>query len=86
MELQRPVVAFLTETGLMAMQAAGVPQASGAAYFYALETDEAGLWVSIRKDDGEHKLLVPWDCILTLDVPVGGTPFMETIVQGVGDA
>ncbi len=80
MELRRPVVVFLSRMGQEAMQAAGVPEGAGMAAFNALETDESGLWVRIRKDDGEHLLLIRWDCILTLDVPAGGTPFVESAV------
>ena len=47
---------------------------------YALETDVSGLWVSMRKEDGEHSLLIRWDCILAVDVPIGGTPLLESAV------
>jgi hypothetical protein len=80
MELRRPVVVFLSQMGQEAFQAAGVPEESGTATLYALETDASGLWVSIRKEDGEHSLLIRWDCILTVDVPVGGTPLLESAV------
>ena len=80
MELRRPVVVFLSQMGQEALQAAGVPEDSGTATLFALETDESGLWVTIRKEDGEHSVLIRWDCILTLDVPMGGTPLLESAV------
>ena len=80
MELGRHVVIFLSEMGHEALQAAGVLESSGSPAFYALESDETGVWVSVRKKDGEHHLLIRWDCILALDVPLGGTPFEESAV------
>jgi len=81
MELNRRVVIFLNEKGRDTLQlAAGIPGESVVAFFYALRTDESGLWVSSRKEDGEHWLLVRWDCILAVDVPVGGTPVLESTV------
>lgn len=80
MQLRRPVVVFLSQMGQEAFQAAGIPEDAGETSLFALETDESGLWVSSRKADGEHWLLVRWDCILAIDVPVGGTPFLESAV------
>jgi hypothetical protein len=79
MELNRPVTVFLSESGKEALElAAGVSRLSVFTSFYGFHTDESGLWVSVRKDDGEHLLLLRWDCILAVDVPLGGTPIMET--------
>ncbi len=81
MELNRPVTIFLSEKGQEALQqAVGLPEQSTVASFYALQADDGGLWVSNRKADGEHWLYIPWGCILALDVPVGGTPRLESVV------
>ncbi len=81
MELNRPVTIFLNATGREALQlATGKPQESAEASFHALYTDETGVLVSVRDDYGEHQLLIPWSCILALDVPVGGTPLLESAV------
>ncbi len=81
MELNRVVTVFLNEKGQEALHlAAGISRQSAVESFYALQTDETGLWVSNRKEDGEHWLLVRWDCILAVDVPVGGTPILESTV------
>ena len=79
MELNRPVIVFLNEKGLETLElAAGIPREPAFTSFYALETDQSGLWVSVRQEDGEHQLLIRWDCILAVDVPIGGTPILET--------
>ena len=80
MELGRPVVLFLSQMGQEAFHAASIPEEGGLASLFALETDPNGVWVSIRKNDGEHSFLVRWDCILAVDVPVGGTPNLESAV------
>ena len=78
MELNRPVSVFLSAKGQETLElATGASQESAVASFYAFQTDESGLWVSVRKEDGEHSLLIRWDCILAVDVPVGGTPIPE---------
>jgi hypothetical protein len=82
MELNKQNVAvFLKGEGRSAVElAAGISMRdSPMAYFYVLESDGTGLWVSTRKQDGEHQLLIPWDCILAVDVPVGGTPVPESV-------
>ena len=80
MELRRPVVVLLSQMGQEAFRVVGLPEEGGEATLFALETDESGLWVSVRKKDGEHSLLIRWDCILAVDVPVGGTPILESAV------
>jgi hypothetical protein len=81
MELNRPVTVFLSEKGQETLElVAGVSRESVVTSFYAFQTDESGLWVSVRKEDGEHSLLIRWDCILAVDVPVGGTPVLESTV------
>jgi hypothetical protein len=81
MELNRPVTVFLSAKGQETLElAAGVSRESEVASFYAFQTDESGLWVSVRKKDSEHSLLIRWDCILAVDVPVGGTPILEMAV------
>ena len=82
MELNKQNVAvFLNREGRKAVElAAGISKRnSPMVYFYVLESNGSGLWVSTRKRDGEHQLLIPWDCILAVDVPVGGTPVAESV-------
>jgi hypothetical protein len=37
--------------------------------FYVEEADDLGLWVSVERKDGEHHLLMRWECVLSIDVP-----------------
>ncbi len=81
MDLNRPVTVFLNEKGRETLElAAGISRESAVTSCYAFQTDESGLWVSVRKKDGDHSLLIRWDCILAVDVPVGGTPILESAV------
>ena len=80
MDLNRPVTVYLNEKGQGTLElAAGIPREASITSFYAFLTDESGLWVSVRKEYGEHTLLIRWDCILAVDVPVGGSPPIETV-------
>jgi poly-gamma-glutamate capsule biosynthesis protein CapA/YwtB (metallophosphatase superfamily) len=79
MELGRNVALFLSQAGREAFQAAGIPEESGVAFLYASEIDASGVWVKNRKEDGEHIVLIRWECILAVDVPVGGTPLESAV-------
>ena len=83
MELRSGIVrVILSEEGQAALvRSAVISGDSAEAFFSALEADEKGLWIDIRKEDGQHVLLIRWDCILAIDVPVGGTPVLESFVQ-----
>jgi len=80
--IKQNVAVFLNTEGRKAVElAAGISKRdSSMVYFYVLEANGTGLWVSTRKEDGEHVLLIRWDCILAVDVPVGGTPILEATV------
>jgi hypothetical protein len=81
MELNRMVQVFLNPKGEQALKEAAVSLSdSRAPFFYAVETEQSGLWVSTHRADGEHLLLVAWDCIQALDVPVGGNPPPQSTV------
>jgi hypothetical protein len=80
MQLRRWVVVLLSQMGQEALRTIGIAEEGGEATLFALETDESGLWVSCRRADGEHWVLIRWDCILAVDVPVGGTPNLEAAV------
>ena len=82
MELRSGIVkVILSNEGQAALERSGIIAGPSTEMFLpALETDEKGLWVDIRKEDGRHLLLIQWRCILAIDVPVGGTPLLETFV------
>ena len=43
---------------------------SGLALFEVEETDELGIWVRMNRKDGPHTMLVRWDFVVVIDVPV----------------
>jgi hypothetical protein len=83
MELGSGIVrVILSEEGQAALaRSAMISGGSAEVFLPALEADEKGLWIDIRKEDGQHLLLIRWDCILAIDVPIGGTPLLESFVQ-----
>jgi hypothetical protein len=48
---------------------AGLPP-SGSYSFVVDETDDLGLWVRISRQQGEHRLLIRWEYVLSIDVEV----------------
>jgi len=48
---------------------AGLPP-SESYLFLVDETDDLGLWVRIRREGGEHLLLIRWEYVLSMDVEV----------------
>lgn len=71
---QREVAVILTQEGRDVLQLAAVGVPEGASIFvHVQDTDDLGLWIRTRREDGEHLLLVRWDYVLTIDVPAGET-------------
>ncbi len=71
---QRTVAILLTEEGQSALQLAvrNLPE-SRVVSFYVQDTNDMGMWVRVRRQDGDHLLLVRWGFILTIDAAVGET-------------
>jgi len=71
---QRTVAVVLSEEGRAAMElaAASVP-GSPVLFFFVQDTDDMGLWVRVKREDGDHLVLVRWEFVLSLDFPMGET-------------
>ena len=71
---QRTVAIVLSEEGHDALQVAvpNLPE-SRVVWFYVQDTDEIGMWVRVKREDGEHPLVVRWEYVLSLDFPIGET-------------
>jgi hypothetical protein len=69
---QTNVAILLSDEALNALQIAlpGLPD-SPLVFLFVQEADELGLWVRVRREDGDHMLLVRWEFILTVDCPAG---------------
>jgi hypothetical protein len=75
---ERIAVIHLTDEGRVVLGQVGVeiPKTPGVS-FEVKETDEQGVWVQLGYEDGPHLLLVKWEYILGMDLPLG-----ETLTQG----
>lgn len=71
---QQNVVILLTDEGHDALQLA-IPDVSESrtCRLYVQDSDDMGLWVRIRRPDGDHLLWVRWEFIITIDVLIGET-------------
>jgi len=69
---ERVAVVHLSDEGRRVLQQAGVglPNTPGVS-FDVKESDEQGVWVRLEYQDGPHVLLVRWDYILAMDIPLG---------------
>jgi hypothetical protein len=74
---QGNVAILLSDEGHEVLQLA-VPELSESRVisFYVQDTDDLGIWVRIRREDGNHVLLIRWEYVLTVDFPVGQTKTM----------
>lgn len=74
---QGNVAILLSDEGHEVLQLA-VPELpeSRVISFYVQDTDDLGIWVRIRREDGNHVLLIRWEYVLTVDFPVGQTKTM----------
>lgn len=69
---QRTVAIVLSDQGRAALQLAAVSLADSPALLaYIQDTDDIGLWVRVRREDGEHVLLVRWEYVLSVDFMAG---------------
>jgi hypothetical protein len=68
----RSVVVHLSDEGRRVLRQVGVevPDTPGVS-FDVEESDEQGVWVRLEYQDGPHVLLVRWDYVLAMDVPLG---------------
>jgi hypothetical protein len=69
---QTNVAILLSEEGLSALRIAlpDLPD-SPLVFLFVQETDDLGLWVRVRREDGNHILLVRWEFVLTVDFQFG---------------
>jgi hypothetical protein len=42
-------------------------------WFRVQDTDDLGVWVRMKREDGDHVLLIRWEYVLTIDLPVAQT-------------
>jgi len=67
---QQTVAILVSDEGrdVLRIAAVGVSD-SPSVMLYLHDTDEMGLWVSTEREDGEHLVLIRWECVLSIDVP-----------------
>jgi hypothetical protein len=76
---ERQVVIVLSNKGKRVLHDAAITLPdSPTVVFYVQEGDEHGLWVWFRREDGDRLLLIRWEFILALEVPLG-----EVRVEGL---
>jgi hypothetical protein len=80
---QANVAVLLSDEGHQVLQLA-VPELSESRVvsFYVQDTDDLGIWVRIKREDGNHVLLIRWEYILTVDFPVGRTRTIGLRAEG----
>lgn len=70
----RDVAIVLSDEGRSVLQMAAASERDlPINVFYVQETDEVGLWARVRREDGEHLVLIRWDFVLSMDVPARET-------------
>lgn len=74
---QGSVAILLSDEGHEVLQVA-IPELpeSHVVSFYVHDTDELGIWVRVKRTDGDHVLLVRWEYVLTVDFLIGQTRAM----------
>lgn len=69
MELSgKEVAIFLSEEGRLAL--AGLGLSDSPLLEYVEETDDLGIWIRVRRPEGEHVVLLRWDYVQCLDLLV----------------
>ncbi len=72
MKLGERTLALLSEDGRRVLQSAAVNIAESPFLRVDVEeSDDIGIWARVNREDGDHLLLVRWEYVLSMDVPVG---------------
>jgi hypothetical protein len=69
---ERTLAVLLNEDGRRVLELAALNLAeSSFLWVYVEESDDLGLWARVNREDGDHLILVRWEYVLALDIPVG---------------
>jgi len=69
---ERTLALLLSEDGRKVLELAALNLAeSSFLLVYVEESDDLGLWARVSREDGDHLILVRWEYVLAIDVPVG---------------
>jgi len=69
---ERDLAVILSEEGrrVLTLVASSFPD-SPALWVYVQDADDMGLWCRVRREDGDHLLLIRWEYVLSIDFPAG---------------
>jgi len=63
---------LLSEDGRKVLDLAALKLAESAfLWVYVEESDDLGLWARVNREDGDHLVLIRWEYVLAIDIPVG---------------
>jgi hypothetical protein len=66
---QQKLALILDDEAKIVLRRASVSAPDSAAVeVYAKETDDLGIWIQVKRVDGDHLVLVRWEYILSIDV------------------
>ncbi len=70
---EKTVVLHLSDEGRRILKQVGVEVPGTSALFDIEATRDEGIWVRFEYDDGPHLVLIRWEYVLAMDVPLGAT-------------
>jgi hypothetical protein len=69
---ERTLAVLLNEDGRKVLDLAALKLAeSSFLWVYVEESDDLGLWARVNREDGDHLVLIRWEYVLAIDIPVG---------------
>jgi hypothetical protein len=75
---ERTLGVLVSEEGRQVLQLAALNLAeSQFIWAYVDDSDDGGLWARVAREDGDHQVLIRWEYVLSIDVPVGPPKTLE---------
>jgi hypothetical protein len=70
---QQTAAIALTEDGLEVLAQVDVKAAKATVDAYIQDSDDLGIWILVGRPDGDHVVLLRWQYVLSIDLPVRAT-------------
>jgi hypothetical protein len=76
---ERTLGVLVSEEGREVLQLAALNlEESQFLWVYVDDSDDGGLWARVPREDGDHLVLIRWEYVLSIDIPVGQSKILES--------
>jgi hypothetical protein len=70
---QQAAAIALTEDGSEVLSRVNVKTSKASVDVHIQDSDDLGIWIRVSREDGDHVVLLRWQYVLSIDLPVRET-------------